>query len=47
MFIVTEYAALTYQVRIMNLASIVFKRLIFQKISNLNALKGNFDLDVK
>ena len=37
----------TYQVKIMTLASIVFKKLIFQKFPHLNALGSKFDLDVK
>ena len=36
-----------YQVRIMTLASTVFKKSTFQKITNLNALGSKFDLDVK
>ena len=36
-----------YQVRKMTLASIVFKKSTFQKISHLNALGSKFDLDVK
>ena len=47
MFIVTEYAALTCQVRIMTLASTVFERSTIQNISYLNALGSKFDLDVK
>ena len=31
----------------MTLASIVFKKSTFQKISHLNALESKFDLDVK
>ena len=31
----------------MTLASTVFKKLTFQKISHLNALGSKFDLDVK
>ena len=38
---------LTYQVKIMTLASTVFKKSTFQKFTNLNALGGKFDLDVK
>ena len=38
---------LTYQVRIMTLASTVFKKSTFLKISNLNAIGSEFDLDVK
>ena len=37
----------TYQVRIMTLASIVFKKSTFQKFPHLNALGSKFDLDVK
>ena len=37
----------TYQVRIMTLASIVFKKSTFQNFSHLNALGSKFDLDVK
>ena len=37
----------TYQVRIMTLASVVFKKSIFQKFPHLNALGSKFDLDVK
>ena len=37
----------TYQVRIMTLASKVFKKSTFQKKSHLNALGSKFDLDVK
>ena len=38
---------LPYQVRIMTLASTVFKKLTFPKISNLNAIGSKFDLDFK
>ena len=38
---------LTYQVRIMTLSSIAFKKSTFQKKSHLNALGSKFDLDVK
>ena len=38
---------LMYQVRIMTLASTVFKKSTFQKITNLNALGSKFDLDFK
>ena len=39
---------LTYQVRIMTLASTVFKKSTFpKKKSDLNALGSKFDLDVK
>ena len=37
----------TYQVRIMTLASMVFKQSTFQKCPHLNALGSKFDLDVK
>ena len=37
----------TYQVRIMTLASTVFKKSTFQKNSHLNALGSKFDFDVK
>ena len=37
----------TYQVRIMSLASEVFKKSTFQKFPHLNALGSKFDLDVK
>ena len=37
----------TYQVRIMTLASTVFKNEIFKKKSHLNALGSKFDLEVK
>ena len=36
-----------YQVRIITLASTVFKISTFQKNSHLNALGSKFDLDVK
>ena len=36
----------TYQVRIMTLTSIVFKKSTFQKFPDLNALGSKFDLDV-
>ena len=38
---------LTYQVRIMTLASTVFKKSTFLKISNLNAIGSEFGLGVK
>ena len=38
---------LTYQVKIMTLASTVFKRSTFKINSHLNALGSKFDLDVK
>ena len=37
---------LTYQVRIMNLASIAFKKSTFQKKSHLNALGSNLTLTI-
>ena len=37
----------TYRVRLMTLASTVFKKSTFQKKSHLNALGSKFDLDVK
>ena len=39
--------SLTYKVRIMTLASTVFEKSTFQKISHLNAIGSKFDLDVK
>ena len=38
---------LIFQVRIMTLASTVFKKSSFQKISHLNALGSKLDLDVE
>ena len=46
-FIAIVLFSLMYQVRIMTLASTVFKKSTFQKITNLNALGNKFDLDVK
>ena len=43
----TYLLGLTYQVRIMTLASTGFKKSTFQKISHLNASGSKFDLDVK
>ena len=43
----TYLLGLTYQVRIMTLASTVLKKSSFQKISHLNALGSKLDLDVK
>ena len=37
----------TYQVRIVTLASVVFKKKKIQKFPHLNALGSKFDLDVK
>ena len=47
LFIVIVLLGLTYQVRIITLASTVFKKSTFQKNSHLNALGSKFDLDVK
>ena len=47
LFIAIITLAKTYQVRIMTLASIVFKKSTFQKFPHLNALGSNFDLGVK
>ena len=47
LFIAIVSFGLTYQVRIMTLASTVFKKFNFQKKSHLNALGSKFDLDVK
>ena len=47
LFIAVVSLDLTYQVRIMTLASTVFKKSTFQKNSHLNALGSKFDLDVK
>ena len=47
LFITIVSLVSTYQVRIMTLASTVFKKSTFQKISHLNALGRKFDLDVK
>ena len=47
LFIAIVSLDLTYQVRIMTLASTVFKKSTFQKNSHLNALGSKFDLDVK
>ena len=47
LFIAIVSIDLTYQVRIMTLASTVFKKSTFQKNSHLNALGSKFDLDVK
>ena len=45
--LIYSHRLLTYQVRIMTLASTVLKKSTFQEISNLNALGSKFDLDVK
>ena len=47
LFIAIVSLGLTYQVRIMTLASTVFKKSTFQKISHLNAIGRKFDLDLK
>ena len=47
LFIAIVSLDLTYQMRIMTLASTVFKKSTFQKNSHLNALGSKFDLDVK
>ena len=47
LFIVIVSLGLTYQVRIMTLDSIKFKKSTFQKNSHLNALESKIDLDVK
>ena len=47
LFIAIVSLVLTYQVKIMTLASTVFKKSTFQKISLLNALGRKFDLYVK
>ena len=47
LFIAIVSLILTYQERIMTLASLVFKKSTFQNISNLNALGNKFDLEVK
>ena len=47
LFIAIVTLGLTYQVRIMTLASVVFKKSTFQNFPHLNALGSKFDLDVK
>ena len=47
LFIAIVSLGYKYQVRIMTLASTVFKKSTFQKNSHLNALGSKFDLDVK
>ena len=37
----------TYKVRIITLASVVFKKSTFQKFPHLDALGSKFDIDVK
>ena len=39
LFIAIVSLGLTYQVRVMTLASAVFKKSLFQKITNLNAFR--------
>ena len=46
-YIATVSLSFKYQVRIMTMASTVFKKSTFQKKSHLNALGSKFDLDVK
>ena len=46
LFIAIVSLGLTYQVRILTLASTVFKKSTFQKISHLNAIGSKFDLDL-
>ena len=47
LFINSVSLGLTYQVRIMTLASTVFKKSTFQNVSHLNALGSKFNLGVK
>ena len=47
LFLAIVTLGFTYQVRIMSLASTVFKKSTFQKFPHLNALGSKFDLDVK
>ena len=47
LFIAIALLCLTYQVKIMSLASTVFKKLTCKKKSHLNALGSKFYLDVK
>ena len=47
LFIAIVSLGQTYQVRIMTLASTVFKKSTFQKNSHLNALGSKFDFDDK
>ena len=47
LFIAIVTLDLTYQVRIMTLASVVFKKSTFQKFPHLNALGSKLDLDVQ
>ena len=47
LFIAIVSLGLTYQVRIMTLASTEFKKSTFKKKSHLNALGSKFDLDIK
>ena len=46
LFIAVVILDLTYQDRIMTLASVVFKNSTFQNFPHLNALGSKFDLDV-
>ena len=47
LFIAIVSLGKTYQEKIIALASTVFKKSTFQKISHVNALRSKFDLDVK
>ena len=47
LFIAIVTLGLTYQVRIMTLASVVFKKSTFKKFPHLNAFGSKFDLDIK
>ena len=47
LFIAIVLLGWTYHMRIMTLASTVYKKSIFQKVSNLNALGSKFDLAIK
>ena len=47
LFIAIVTLDLTYQERVMTLASVVFKKSTFQKFPHLNAFGSKFDLDVR
>ena len=47
LFIAIVTLDLTYQVSIMTLASVVFKKSTFEKFPHLNALESKFDLNIK
>ena len=47
LFIAIVSLGLTYQVRIMTLASTDFKKSTFQKNSHLNTIGSKFDLELK